>query len=54
MYPDWFDMPEGKEGGDAFVNKRTPKFWDIRKREAEMREQLLAEYEAEFEKNKKS
>lgn len=48
MYPDWFDMPEGKEGGEAFVNKRTPKFWDIRKREAEMREQLLAEYEAEI------
>ncbi len=54
IYPDWFDMPEGKEGGDAFVNKRTPKFWDIRKREAEMREQLLAEYDAEFEKDKKS
>ena len=53
MYPDWFDMPEGKEGGDAFVNKRTPKFWEIRKREAEMREQLLAEYEAEIEKRKK-
>lgn len=46
MYPDWFDMPEGKEGGDAFVNKRTPNFWAIRKREAEMRAQLLAEYEA--------
>ena len=53
MYPDWFDMPEGKEGGEAFVNKRTPKFWEIRKREAEMRKQLLAEYEAEIAKLKK-
>ncbi|MBT4520908.1 MAG: hypothetical protein HOC23_12970 [Halieaceae bacterium] len=48
MYPDWFDMPEGKEGGEAFVNKRRPKFWDIRKREAQMREELMAEYEAEI------
>ena len=52
MYPDWFDMPEGKEGGDAFVNKRTPKFWDIRKREAEMREQLLVEYEEQMKAEK--
>ncbi|MEI2790227.1 MAG: enoyl-CoA hydratase-related protein [Steroidobacteraceae bacterium] len=22
MYPDWFDMPEGKEGGAAFAEKR--------------------------------
>ncbi len=46
MYPDWFDMPEGKEGGPAFLAKRTPEFWDIRKREAELRQQLLDEYEA--------
>ena len=46
MYPDWFDMPEGKEGGAAFVAKRKPEFWSIREREAEMRQQLLAEYEA--------
>ncbi|RLQ21081.1 1,4-dihydroxy-6-naphthoate synthase [Seongchinamella sediminis] len=52
MYPDWFDMPEGKEGGEAFVNKRPPKFWDIRKREAELRAQLLAEYEEEIARGK--
>jgi len=46
MYPDWFDMPEGKEGGAAFVEKRTAAFWDIRKKEAEARAQLLAEYDA--------
>ena len=46
MYPDWFDMPEGKEGGPAFLEKRKPEFWAIRKREAEMRQQLLEEYQA--------
>jgi naphthoate synthase/2-ketocyclohexanecarboxyl-CoA hydrolase len=46
MYPDWFDMPEGKEGGAAFVDKRRPEFWDIRQREAQMRKQLLDEYDA--------
>ena len=45
LYPDWFDMPEGKEGGAAFVEKRKAEFWAIRRREAEMRGQLLAEYE---------
>jgi naphthoate synthase/2-ketocyclohexanecarboxyl-CoA hydrolase len=52
MYPDWFDMPEGKEGGAAFVEKRPPRFWDIRLREAEMQQQLLEEYEALQLKNK--
>ena len=47
MYPDWFDMPEGKEGGAAFMAKRKPEFWDIRRREAEGRAQLLADYEAQ-------
>lgn len=46
LYPDWFDMPEGKEGGAAFVEKRSPRFWDIRQREAQMRQKLLEEYEA--------
>ena len=46
MYPDWFDMPEGKEGGAAFAEKRPAKFWDIRAREAEMHRKLLEEYEA--------
>src|SRR3990170_2733159 len=27
FYPDWFDMPEGKEGGAAFMEKRRPQFW---------------------------
>jgi naphthoate synthase/2-ketocyclohexanecarboxyl-CoA hydrolase len=44
-YPDWFDMPEGKEGGAAFTEKRPPRFWDLRRREREMRERLIAEYE---------
>jgi len=46
LYPDWFDMPEGKEGGAAFIEKRPPRFWDIRQREAQMRQKLLEEYEA--------
>ena len=46
-YPDWFDMPEGKEGGASFMEKRSPKFWSLRKREAEMRQKLIEEYEAE-------
>ncbi len=50
MYPDWFDMPEGKEGGAAFMEKRKAEFWDIRRREAEMRQQLIEEYEAEQKK----
>ena len=54
MYPDWFDMPEGKEGGAAFVEKRPAKFWDIRAREAEMHQKLLAEYEALQTKDKGS
>jgi len=44
-YPDWFDMPEGKEGGAAFTEKRPPSFWRIREREAEARQKLLEEYE---------
>lgn len=47
MYPDWFDTPEGKEGGAAFVAKRKAGFWAIRAREAEMRAKLLEEYEAQ-------
>ena len=45
MYPDWFDLPEGKEGGAAFVEKRKPRFWEIREHEAEMRQRLLEEWE---------
>jgi naphthoate synthase/2-ketocyclohexanecarboxyl-CoA hydrolase len=47
LYPDWFDTPEGKEGGAAFTAKRTPRFWPLRKREAQLREQLSQEYERE-------
>jgi 1,4-dihydroxy-2-naphthoyl-CoA synthase len=46
FYPDWFDMPEGKEGGASFTEKRSPEFWAIRKREAEMHLARLKEYEA--------
>ncbi len=34
LYPDWFDSAEGQEGGAAFLEKRKPRFWEIRKREA--------------------
>ena len=47
LYPDWFDMPEGKEGVAAFVAKRPPRFWELRRREAEARERLREEYEGE-------
>jgi naphthoate synthase/2-ketocyclohexanecarboxyl-CoA hydrolase len=45
FYPDWFDMPEGREGGAAFTKKRTPRFWEIREREAKLRKKLADEYE---------
>ncbi len=45
MYPDWFDLPEGKEGGAAFLAKRKPRFWPLRAREQEMRTTLVDEYE---------
>lgn len=45
LYPDWFDTPEGKEGGTAFVEKRKPRFYELREREAAARAQLVAEYE---------
>lgn len=43
LYPDWFDSPEGKEGGAAFSEKRRPRFWALRRREAEERERWLEE-----------
>lgn len=45
LYPDWFDTPEGKEGGNAFVEKRKPRFYELREREAAARAALVAEYE---------
>ncbi len=50
MYPDWFDMPEGKEGGASFGERRTPEFWRLREREAKTREELIAQYEEEMKK----
>lgn len=47
MYPDWFDMPEGKEGGAAFLAKRKPGFWKLREREANARQALLDAYQGE-------
>ncbi len=44
MYPDWFDMPEGQEGGYAFTQKRPPRFWALREREAEARAELKRAY----------
>jgi naphthoate synthase/2-ketocyclohexanecarboxyl-CoA hydrolase len=37
LYPDWFDSAEFREGGAAFTEKRAPRFWQLRKREAERR-----------------
>ncbi len=45
FYPDWFDTPEGKEGGTAFVEKRPPRFWSLREEEQEKRRELIEEYE---------
>jgi dihydroxynaphthoic acid synthetase len=44
MYPHWFDMPEGKEGGFAFVEKRKPEFWKIREREDAERQRIADAY----------
>lgn len=41
LYPDWFDSPEGKEGGAAFLEKRRPRFWALRGLEAEGRRRQL-------------
>ena len=45
LYPDFFDSPEGKEGGAAFMAKRPPRFWELRRREADAREELRKQYE---------
>jgi naphthoate synthase/2-ketocyclohexanecarboxyl-CoA hydrolase len=37
LYPDWFDSTEGKEGGAAFMEKRKPRFWAIRRQAARRR-----------------
>jgi len=38
FYPDWFDSAEGQEGGAAFLEKRTPRFWRIRREEADVQQ----------------
>jgi len=35
LYPGWFDTKEGKEGGQAFMEKRKPDFWRTRRDEVE-------------------
>jgi naphthoate synthase/2-ketocyclohexanecarboxyl-CoA hydrolase len=45
LYPDWFDTPEGKEGGAAFLAKRKPEFWKLREQERQARDRLADEYE---------
>jgi len=34
LYSDWFDSPEGKEGSVAFMEKRRPQFWRLRREPA--------------------
>jgi naphthoate synthase/2-ketocyclohexanecarboxyl-CoA hydrolase len=41
LHPDYFDTPEGKEGATAFMEKREPQFWKIRKAEAEARKKAM-------------
>ena len=52
MYPHWFDMPEGKEGGFAFMEKRKPEFWKIREDAEVSREALIDDYTATRPKKK--
>jgi naphthoate synthase/2-ketocyclohexanecarboxyl-CoA hydrolase len=44
MYPHWFDMPEGKEGGFAFMDKRKAEFWRLREEEETRRREFAAGY----------
>jgi naphthoate synthase/2-ketocyclohexanecarboxyl-CoA hydrolase len=46
MYPHWFDMPEGKEGGRAFLDKRRAKFWSLRENEEKQRRKIADAYVA--------
>ncbi|MDP6511159.1 MAG: enoyl-CoA hydratase-related protein [Dehalococcoidia bacterium] len=41
LHPDYFDTPEGKEGATAFMEKREPQFWKIRKAEADVRKKAM-------------
>jgi naphthoate synthase/2-ketocyclohexanecarboxyl-CoA hydrolase len=53
LYPDWFDMPEGKEGPAAFGARRRPRFWSLRERERQMRHALVERYESERQEDEK-
>ena len=53
LYPDWFDSPEGKEGGFAFVQRRPPELWRLREREAETAPGLIDRYDAEMKDREK-
>lgn len=49
LYPDWFDSPEGAEGAIAFIEKRPPNYWKIRKAEAEARRATTQRLTPQFE-----
>jgi len=54
MYPHWFDMPEGKEGGFAFMEKkRKPEFWRLREDEESRRREFAAKYLASRKRDEK-
>ena len=50
LHPDFFDLPEGKEGAMAFIEKRPTRFWKIRKAEAEARKKMWQEVEERLKK----
>lgn len=43
MQPDWFTDPECREGPRAFLEKRKPHFWKIRKLEVEAKKKIRNE-----------
>lgn len=40
LYPDYLETPEGREGSQAFMEKRKPQFWKIRKAEIEAKKKI--------------
>ncbi len=52
LYPDFFDIPEGREGGTAFLEKRRPRFWQLRRREVELLRRALDALEEELERER--
>ncbi len=47
MYPDWFEQPEGREVAAAFLAKRKPRFWRLRRAAEELRRRAVRDYESE-------